>query len=174
MSVTISITTDDIDAALRAFLLTLVPAGVEVVRAQDNRVPQPIGPNYILFTPRNRAPFATTKIDWDKTDPAAVILDRIQSVEVTYQLDYYGPNSGDYAQIVSVLTRDFYGAENFNNVVPIQPLYTTEARQLPLVNEEKQFEERWTQDFVMQIVPTVSTSGEFASIVEIVLKPIGG
>lgn len=39
-------------AQLRSFLLAVLPAGVEVLQAQPNRVPEPAGPNYVLMTPR--------------------------------------------------------------------------------------------------------------------------
>ena len=172
--VVISITSDMIDTALRTFLRTLVPADVEVVRAQDNRVPMPGGPNFVIFTPKRRTPLSTTSLTWDKVDPLAEVLGRRQSVEVAYQLDLYGPLAGDYAQIIATMTRDYYGAAGFDPSLPIQPLYATEGRQMPLVAGEHQYENRWTQDFVMQISPTVSTRGEFASIVAITLKPIGG
>ncbi len=37
--------------ALRAFLLGVVPAGTDVIRGQDNRVPEPVGPDFVVMTP---------------------------------------------------------------------------------------------------------------------------
>lgn len=36
---------------LRSFLLSVLPPGVEVVRGQDNRVPEPAGPDLVIMTP---------------------------------------------------------------------------------------------------------------------------
>jgi hypothetical protein len=41
----------DVLTALRGFLLSVLPAGCEVVRGQDNRVAGPIGPDYAVLTP---------------------------------------------------------------------------------------------------------------------------
>ena len=41
----------EVFTALRGFLLTCVPANTEVIRGQDNRVPMPIGDNFITMIP---------------------------------------------------------------------------------------------------------------------------
>lgn len=41
-------------SALRSFLLTILPAGIEVVEGLDNRVPPPEGPDYVVVTAMNR------------------------------------------------------------------------------------------------------------------------
>lgn len=46
-----SISEKQVFAALRTFILSLVPAGGIVIRAQDNRVPEPAGSNFITMTP---------------------------------------------------------------------------------------------------------------------------
>ncbi len=37
--------------ALRAFLLSVLPAHTEVVRGQDNQVPEPSGSDFVVMTP---------------------------------------------------------------------------------------------------------------------------
>jgi hypothetical protein len=44
----------NIFTALRSFLLAVLPAGVDVVQAQVNRVPEPVGSDYVLMTPLRR------------------------------------------------------------------------------------------------------------------------
>lgn len=44
---------------LRALLLNFLPTGIEVVQAQDNRVPEPISPDFVLMTPTRRDRLAT-------------------------------------------------------------------------------------------------------------------
>ena len=51
MSVSLSITESNILTALRSFLLGVLPAGIEVIRGQGNRVPEPPGANYVVMTP---------------------------------------------------------------------------------------------------------------------------
>jgi len=51
MSATLSLTESQIFTALRNFLLSVLPAGVECVRGLDNRVPEPAGTNFVTMTP---------------------------------------------------------------------------------------------------------------------------
>ena len=51
MSVALSFTESQTFAALRSFLLSILPAGIEVVRGQDNRVPEPEGSDFVVMTP---------------------------------------------------------------------------------------------------------------------------
>jgi hypothetical protein len=51
MSITLSLTEVQIFTALRSFLLSVLPTGIEVVKAQDNRVPEPAGTNFVTMTP---------------------------------------------------------------------------------------------------------------------------
>ena len=59
MIVSLSPNEFDIFAALRAYLLAVLPNGIEVVKAQYNRVPTPVGPNYVLMTPLRKPRLAT-------------------------------------------------------------------------------------------------------------------
>lgn len=51
MSATLSLTESQTLTALRSFLLSIMPAGLEIVRGLDNRVPEPVGPDFITMTP---------------------------------------------------------------------------------------------------------------------------
>lgn len=51
MSFIPSPTQSNVFVALRSFLLAIMPAGVEVIQAQDNLVPEPIGDDFVLMTP---------------------------------------------------------------------------------------------------------------------------
>ncbi len=48
---TISPNQSQIQTALRNFLLSVLPSGVEIIEAQDNRVPEPRNPKFIVMTP---------------------------------------------------------------------------------------------------------------------------
>lgn len=50
MNFTPAPTQSDVQTALRAFLLYVLPAGVEVVQGQDNRVPEPAVANFVVMT----------------------------------------------------------------------------------------------------------------------------
>lgn len=47
-------TQSGIQTALRAFLLAILPSGVECIESQDNRVPEPHGTDFVVMTPIRR------------------------------------------------------------------------------------------------------------------------
>ncbi|HEX2753723.1 MAG TPA: hypothetical protein VHP34_11585 [Alphaproteobacteria bacterium] len=51
MSFAPSPTQSNVLAALRSFLLFVLPSGVEVIQSQDNKVPEPIGSDFVTMTP---------------------------------------------------------------------------------------------------------------------------
>lgn len=60
MTISASVTESNILAALRAFLLSVLPSGVEVVKAQQNLVPPPQGTDYVTMTPMLRQ-----RLEWN-------------------------------------------------------------------------------------------------------------
>jgi hypothetical protein len=55
----ISLTEVQTLTALRTYLLSVLPAGTEVIRGQDNRVPEPQGANFVTMTPMLRDRLST-------------------------------------------------------------------------------------------------------------------
>lgn len=55
----LSLTESQALTALRAFLLTVLPEGVEVTRGLDNLVPEPIGADFVVMTPVLRERLST-------------------------------------------------------------------------------------------------------------------
>lgn len=53
-----------IQGALRAFLIDVLPAGVEVIEGQDNRVPEPQGADFVVMTTIRRDRIATNQDDY--------------------------------------------------------------------------------------------------------------
>lgn len=95
----------------------------------------------------------------------------MQPVNVTMQVDVHGPNSADNAQIISTLVRDEYGVNFFAGesigALGIQPLYSSEPRQMPFLDGEQQSEEKWTVEVSMQANPSVSIPQDYASSVSV-------
>lgn len=58
---TLSITEAQILTVLRSFLLNVLPPGVEIIRAQINRVPEPTGANFVVMTPIMRSRISTNE-----------------------------------------------------------------------------------------------------------------
>lgn len=153
-----TLTDDEIMTALRAFLLAVLPSGVEVVQGQDNRVAEPLGPDHVIMTPARREQLSSTTHDYDPAHDTAAIA---RSTGLHFQLDTYGPNASDNVQVISTLFRDAYGA-SFLKTYGVAPLYCDDGQQMPLVNGESQYEQRWMMRGVLQASIAVNVPTEFA------------
>ncbi|KVH51178.1 LIC_12616 family protein [Burkholderia diffusa] len=170
MSVTSFTPTESIAlAALRTFLLSLVPNGVEIVRGLENRVPEPPGADFIVMTPILRERLSTNVTRYRDGYPTAPsVKDVWQATRLTVQLDIHGPASGDTVQVITTLWRDAYACDAFAAAdLDIAPLYASEPRQMPFLNEAQQVEPRWSVDLVMQVNPLVTVPQDFAAALEI-------
>ena len=56
-----------IQTALRSFLLTILPPGVDVIEALDNRVPEPIDTDFVVISPTIRKRLGTNITVWGDT-----------------------------------------------------------------------------------------------------------
>jgi len=158
MTATVSLTADDVLAALRACLLDWLPAGVEVVAAQDNAVPMPAAP-FVAMTLADARRLATNIAQYTSGAPGNKAM--TMPTQITVQLDFYGPDSCQWADIASTLLRDEVGYAAFPD--GIKPLHADNPVQLPLIDGEQQYEQRWKLSAVMQYDPTVTVTQESAT-----------
>lgn len=163
----ISITDQDIFAALRVFLISIVPGATEVVQEQDNQVAMPLGgfvgmnnvgskrldTNVVTYAPGTENP-GTKSIQ--------------AATQYTMQLDFYGPAAGDWANTAQMLFRDEYATNLFPE--DIQPLYADDPVQMPLIDGESQYEKRWRMNAVLQYNPVVTVAQDFAT--ELAITPM--
>lgn len=157
-----TLTEDVIMTALRTFLLAVLPSGVEVVQGQQNRAPEAIGPDHIVMTPDRRTQMAQTTHDWNASG-ATIGVNRSSALH--FQLDVYGPNSADNGQVITTLFRDAYGCGFFSSY-GVQPLYCDDGQQMPLVNGEEQYENRWMIRATLQANILVQVPAEFADALD--------
>src|SRR6476660_6355517 len=61
---TLSVTEVQGFTALRSFLLRVLPEGTEVVRGQDNRVPEPVAANFVVMTPLLQPRLGTNEVSY--------------------------------------------------------------------------------------------------------------
>lgn len=136
-----SITETQVFTALRSFILGLVSC--EVIRLPANRVAMPLG-EFIGLSPLSNIPLST-----NVAAHTGVVKSVLRPSQITVQVDCYGASAGDRATAITTLFRDAYACEI---LAPsgIQPLYATDARQMPLVDGEGQYVERWTFDCALQ------------------------
>lgn len=171
MPATVSLTETGVLTALRALLLAVLPAAVEVVRGQQNRVTEPDADDFVVMTPILRERISTN-VDSYQDLPGAGVRASLQATRVTVQLDVHGPASAENAQVASTLLRgsfacEFMAASGFD----VQPLFASDPRQAPFVNGEAQVEERWTVDAVLQANIVVGTPQQFAGTLTSTLAP---
>jgi hypothetical protein len=175
MPLTVAPTEDTVVTALRGFLVAVMPSEFEVVQAQDNRVPEPTSPNYVLMTPVHRTRLATNIDEFDKSViqfPTTTTV--TQKTQFDYQLDVHGPLGGDGVQIVTTMVKDEWAVDFFSTNSPgISPLYASDPRQLPFAgNGEQQYEDRWIVEISLQVDPKVIFPQQYADTLTIVPKSV--
>lgn len=63
--ITLDLTESQAMSVLREFLLGILPPGTEVVQGQVNLVAEPVGTNFVVFTPLSRKRLATNRTDYE-------------------------------------------------------------------------------------------------------------
>jgi hypothetical protein len=149
----LSVTETQMMAVLRSFIQGLI-AGVEVVRLPNNRVPMPASA-FIALTPARMNRLATNIVA--SQDGVNQLVGLMQKQQRNVQIDCYGPSSCEWATIIATALRDPYGTATFAaSGYDVTPLYSTEPTQLPLVDGEQQYEERWTFEAALQLNPILT------------------
>ena len=154
MSLTLSITESQALAALRqSYLLALFP-GVSVTRGQGNRAPLPPGPNWILITPIVRARLSEP---WDGISVTGSVTTAsvTQNTRLDVQVDCFGPAAEDNITQIVMTWRDLY-ARNALAGTGVTPGYQSEPRNLTFVNDQSQYEFRWSIDLSMEVDPVAT------------------
>jgi hypothetical protein len=96
----------------------------------------------------------------------------LQKVELPVQLDVHGPSSHDNAQIISTLFRDEYATAFFSDLSPavdVAPLHADDPKQIPFVNDQDQYEDRYVVMARLQANQVVTVPQEFADSVVVEL-----
>ncbi len=93
-----------------------------------------------------------------------------QATRLVYQLDVHGDGSADHAQTITTLFRDEYAT----TALPpsIQPLWASDARQMPYITGQAQFEDRWIVEVSLQANIIVQTPQQFAERLDPTLYPV--
>ena len=159
-----SITDNDVFTALRSFLLLILPSGTEVMQAQDNNVPMPVS-GFVTMNNVNKKRLATNVHEYRRTVAPDGFRDVLTPTQYTIQLDFYGESSGDWAAVAQMMLRDEYATSNFPD--GIKPLYADDPIQMPLIDGEMNYTQRWKLQAVLQYNPTVSMAQQFASQINV-------
>ncbi len=84
-----------------------------------------------------------------------------------FQIDFHGPGAdtrpADDAQTISALFRDEWLATQLQAAnQAVAPLHADEPRQIPFMNGEDQYEDRWVLEVALQVNAVVTIPQEFA------------
>ena len=159
--------------ALRAFLRSIMPPDVEVIRGKINRVAMPVGDNFVVMSGGRRMRLATNEEGYAVEDPNPVALANVQRTQWEYQIDIYGPASPDHAQTIATLWRSNFACEALAAAF-VQPLFAGDPLEMPFETGEKQIEIRYTLNLALQCNPVVSTPQQFAATLSADIVPIPG
>lgn len=171
----LSLTDNDIYDALIGFFELIVPSGTPILRGQQNRVPQP-NVDYVLMTTLGAPRRIGTNADSTEAvfDADGNITGFVAAVTTDYeyrvQADFYSSLAESWAIAAEQLWRDTIGW----TAMPagMKPLYTEDARQLPLIGAENQWIQRWTMTLVLDYQPTWMQPTEAATAVTVIPEPI--
>lgn len=158
----LALTESNMLAALRTVLLSLIGSGTEVIEGEINRVPEPVGPDFVVMIPISRERLSTN-VDTYADIPSAGVKRIAMPTAVTVQIDIHGPDSADNAAIIAAVFRDETACDGLAlSGFDLAPLYTSEPRQTPFINAEQQVEFRWAIDLTLQVNPVVTIVQDFA------------
>jgi len=160
----IDIVDQDVFTSLRSFLIAILPIGTEIVQAQDNQVPMPAS-GFVAMNNAGTRRLSTNYGSYTDSGTNPGSKGVMAALEYTIQLDFYGPNAAAWANITQVLFRDEYATASFPP--NIQPLYADDPMQIPLIDAEAQYEQRWKLNAVLQMNPIVTVDQDFAGSLDI-------
>ena len=163
-----TVTQSQVQAALRSFLISVLPSNWEVIQGQDSRVSEPQNPDFVVMTVTGRRRLETNGYVYTPPPGTTLVAGSetvTQAFEVSFQLDFHSATVGDgsdAAVMVSTLFRDDIAYQAFAaSNLPITPLYADDPKQVPFVNAEQQYETRWVLDAVLQVNAGVVWSTQF-------------
>lgn len=152
---------NDVMVPLGNFIQSLLP-DVPIVMGLINLVAAPVGP-YIRMTPAGMRRLRTNQDSYDLVDTRTVE----RSEEYAIQIDFYGPDSAEWASTIETMFRDFYACDML--APTCQPLHAEGPIQSPLSNGEENYEQRWILTALIQYNPTVTLPQQYADTLDVTL-----
>jgi len=163
-------------SAIQAWIMDVLPLDIShVIEAHDNSVAMPSDP-FIIMSHIRRTPLGLpTQASTDTGSNTTSTTTVTQSINYEWQLDCYGAQASDYIMVLHVLSRSGATSEWFEeygstNGITIDPLYADDPTHTAIVNDEDQYEERWTLRMRFNVVINVAAPVGFMSSAKI--KPL--
>lgn len=119
---------------------------------------------------------------------SAGLQQMIQKGEFVVQCDFHAgtnntavvaptaPSASDLAKTVSTALRDEFASDFFDGLAPplngVRPLYADDPRYAPFINENSQYEWRWTLEVHLQVDQTVVVPQQFADALSVTVLSV--
>jgi hypothetical protein len=110
----------------------------------------------------------------DPMQMLAGVREDLVPTKLTVQVDVHGPASGDNTKIIEGLLYSEYGFDAITAATAfgVAPLSISDPIQAPFINQEQQYEYRWTMDVDLQIDPVITTPQDFADRIAPTIVPV--
>jgi hypothetical protein len=166
MAQTVTPTMSQVMTDLVNFVQSVIGSNIPVIQGIQNRAAAPLPmPGFVVLTPLFQDRLSFNVDTWPTTGSPSTQTQQ-QSRRMDVQVDCYGPSAGDWASMLSTLFNDEYACDIMVNS---QPLYMNEARMMPLIDSEAQYEQRFCLTAALQYNPVVQPAQEFADALDITL-----
>jgi len=163
VSASISVTETQLYTALRSLLLSLLSC--PVIQTQQNRAAMPTGA-FCAMTSLGTYGLSTDKPAYSPTSGSE---SHTRATRWDVQLDFYGPNATDNANLIATMVKSDYACTQLASAaIEIQPLYANDPRQMSIVNAEQQYEKRWIVEASFQFNPVISVPQDFANSLTVI------
>jgi hypothetical protein len=104
---------------------------------------------------------------------AAGVESLMQPTEAVLQLDVHGRNAWNNTEIVTTVFRDERGVDLFTAAnAAVTPLYCTDPRQAPFVNDQQQYEDRFVIEAHLQVNAALLLPQQFAAALQQTTYPV--
>jgi hypothetical protein len=144
----------------------MMASAMEVVAAHDNLVSMPVNP-FIVVEVNEYTRLSTNRVAYFDSYPAQPEIASeydTQPIQLRAQIDCYGPNSGDWANILTTAWRSELGVDFLAQRHPwVTPIYADDPTHIPLVDGENQYTKRWMVKLYGQANVTLSSYQQFCS-----------
>lgn len=153
----------DVYIVVQAFVMSVTGLGMPlVIQGLPNRAAMPpAAPGFVSMQLTRVKRLRTNEVTWDYSAITPTELAVEQGTELRLQLDLYGAASGDWGVMLQTLLRDEAGCVAL--APTCQPLYSSDATQVDLEDDEQQYEQRWTIEAILQYNPVTSVPQQFAN-----------
>lgn len=168
MSLTLSLTDKQTFTALLQFIESIIPTQdsggnliFDVIRGQNNKVPEPVTNNFVVMTYLHKERLATNTVNYeDLVGSTTSLRHDLTPVKYAVRLDVHGDNAADNTQIIMSMFRSDYAASLFKGVgYDVTPLWCQDPKQVPFLNGEQQVEQRWILEVYLQCNPVITMTG---------------